>query len=182
MSDSTTNYYGCFLVCVTICHVFPVPTPTTPTSRFCWGKGVTSPSTHLRVETSSVDEHSCIPVQTVLPNHFHGGRCAVDPLIAARALVVGWCLHVIVAWLLAVGCCLVACRWLLLGCLPLVVAWLLAVGCCLVACRWLLLGCFTCQQEAMWISGTDLLTPLHVLPYWQTSCESNLPSHPVTVY
>ena len=43
---------------------------------------------------------------------------------------------------------------------------------------WLLNVPATCEC----ISGTDLLRQFYVLPHWDRSCRSNLPSHPVTVY
>ena len=43
---------------------------------------------------------------------------------------------------------------------------------------WLLNVPATCQC----ISGTDLLRQFYVLPHWYTSCRSNFPSRPVTVY
>ena len=44
-----------------------------------------------------------------------------------------------------------------------------------------LLGCFACQRHAHCISGTDLLTQLHVLPHRVRVSRSNFLSHPVTV-
>ena len=48
---------------------------------------------------------------------------------------------------------------------------------CLFVC-WLLNVPATCK----FISGTDLLRQLYVLPHWDRSCRPNFPSHPVTVY
>ena len=51
-----------------------------------------------------------------------------------------------------------------------------------VWCSCWLVGCLTSQQHASCISRTDLLRQFDVLPHWDRSCRSNVPSHPVTVY
>ena len=56
--------------------------------------------------------------------------------------------------------------------------WLSCASVSRARCCWLLNVSATCKC----ISGTDLLRQFYVLPHWDTSCRSNSPSHPVTVY
>ena len=59
-------------------------------------------------------------------------------------------------------------------------------ACCwfLLACHHLslLIGCIKSQHHAKRIRGEVLQRQFNVLPHWDRSCRSNLPSHPVTVY
>ena len=53
---------------------------------------------------------------------------------------------------------------------------------CICICSGLLLLSFACLLNVpvtcLWVSGTDLVRQLYVLPHWDWNCRSNLLSHP----
>ena len=82
------------------------------------------------------------------------------------------------------GCLLCLFGWMCSGSIKnSLYEWVIACGVCLVGCvRFQLRTGFNVPATCECISGTSLLRQLYVLPHWDRSCRSNLPSHLVTVY